>query len=1031
VYYLDPATQMWRAGRTILPRLPDDYTVAFPNQGREDVPTDHLYVRGNSLIGDPTDFLAGRVTESPYLHQRRANLARAFAQQRGASGGMTGLLSAAIALEPHQIEVARRVLQDPVQRYLLADEVGLGKTIEAGTVVRQFVLDDPDGHSVLVAVPAHLVAQWRDELVRRFDLRRVLDESVRVVSFDDLKTALAGPPPRMLVLDEAHQVTAGVVGRPGSPARARFDAVCRAAAGAERLLLLSATPSLHNEAGFQAMLHLLDPAVYPLGDLDAFRVRRAQHQQVAELFHVFHPTESGAFLRDTLDGLTALFPADDRLRALGDELRPFLAYGRDPEDDRRVDLVQEIRCHVSEVYRLHRRLLRNRRTDPRIELVLPGRSGLTIWEYDDTAAKPLAAVLDEWRVAAAGSDRDRGPLADCLRLFWEAAADPLALAALADLRRGEPDADDLDDLALSANRAALAAADLFEHEDHLLVRLAEAARDNENLDRADATVAGIEALWEADPATKMVVFASFPRTADEVYDALRTRWKLAVVRHGDTGWERFRTDPAVGVLVCDRRAEEGLNLQGARVTLVHYDLPLSPNRVEQRLGRVDRYGAVTGGIDDRAVQSVALVARGSAVSQAWCDLLDSAFRVFDRSVAALQYLIEEEVPRVWEDLLLDGADGIRSAAARLGGEAGLVAEALRRIQVLDELDAVEATLDQRDFADRLIAVEELRGTEWQNAFYEWTVERLQFAQWPVPQSAGWAFSYQFRRPWSGSQTLVPVGRLVERFLDTIDRSATARHPIEPITHAMTFARNFARTTGTPLARVGHRFLDAMAEYLRWDDTGVAFGLWRVRPGRPVIDPPADLAFRFDFLIEADVAAAGAGLAVRRLADRLLPPEFVTVWVTGGLELPADQSLVFAEPYRHDRVEPDGYDVNMRPGHWLALEPEFPPGDWDQRVRLARAAADRVVAAHLAASTRLAEHVERARTEAETRRNQLRTRTAFLPAAEAEIERNRAAADEQIWAALVAGIVRPAVRLDALGAVFVSDREPAGDGGGHD
>ena len=58
-----------------------------------------------------------------------------------------------IDLEPHQVEVVRRVLQDPVQRYLLADEVGLGKTIEAGILIRQYVLDDPDRHQVVVLVP--------------------------------------------------------------------------------------------------------------------------------------------------------------------------------------------------------------------------------------------------------------------------------------------------------------------------------------------------------------------------------------------------------------------------------------------------------------------------------------------------------------------------------------------------------------------------------------------------------------------------------------------------------------------------------------------------------------------------------------------------------------------------------------------------------------------------------------------------------------------------------------------------------------
>ena len=64
-------------------------------------------------------------------------------------------------------------------------------------------------------------------------------------------------------------------------------------------------------------------------------------------------------------GMSEMFPNDDRLRELSDQLRPLLAYGSDPDDERRADLVQEIRCHMSEVYRLHRRLLRNRRVNLR------------------------------------------------------------------------------------------------------------------------------------------------------------------------------------------------------------------------------------------------------------------------------------------------------------------------------------------------------------------------------------------------------------------------------------------------------------------------------------------------------------------------------------------------------------------------------------------------------------------------------------------------------------------------------------------
>ncbi|MCV6072035.1 SNF2-related protein, partial [Escherichia coli] len=76
--------------------------------------------------------------------------------------------SSAVELEPHQLAVVRRVLQDKDPKYILADEVGLGKTIEAGMVIREHALEATGHVSMLIAVPAPLVSQWREELAERF-----------------------------------------------------------------------------------------------------------------------------------------------------------------------------------------------------------------------------------------------------------------------------------------------------------------------------------------------------------------------------------------------------------------------------------------------------------------------------------------------------------------------------------------------------------------------------------------------------------------------------------------------------------------------------------------------------------------------------------------------------------------------------------------------------------------------------------------------------------------------------------------------
>ncbi|MCP2830389.1 helicase-related protein, partial [Salmonella enterica] len=77
-------------------------------------------------------------------------------------------------------------------------------------------------------------------------------------------------------------------------------------------------------------------------------------------------------------------------------------------------------------------------------------------------------------------------------------------------------------------------------------------------------------------------------------------------------WHRFLTEPEqCRVLVCDARAEEGLNLHGGRKVVLHFDLPATPNRIEQRLGRLDRFGS------GDAIHSLVPVCVDDPAEQAW------------------------------------------------------------------------------------------------------------------------------------------------------------------------------------------------------------------------------------------------------------------------------------------------------------------------------------------------------------------------------------------------------------------------------
>lgn len=152
VYWVDWVASTWRVGR-VLDADDTKAEVRFANHSDVILPLGDLGVRWDRPIEDPSAFLAEQINESPLFAQARTRFAQSLIRQRSASSGMSGLISSVIDLEQHHYEVVKRALRDPVERYLLADEVVLGKTIEASVLIRQYVLGNQLGHRTVVIVP--------------------------------------------------------------------------------------------------------------------------------------------------------------------------------------------------------------------------------------------------------------------------------------------------------------------------------------------------------------------------------------------------------------------------------------------------------------------------------------------------------------------------------------------------------------------------------------------------------------------------------------------------------------------------------------------------------------------------------------------------------------------------------------------------------------------------------------------------------------------------------------------------------------
>lgn len=1018
VFWFDTTHHVWRAGRVdgvpvsaqALKEPEDHYPVRFPNGLDLQIPVSQLYVRWAHPVEDPTDYLAARITDTPLFFDGRTHIVRYLANQRAAFGGLTGLASSAIELLEHQVSTVRRILADPVERYLLADEVGLGKTIEAGILIRQHVLDRPHEASVVVVVPEHLLEQWKSELAEKFFLTG--NSPVRVVSEDGFcELARQALGLSMLVVDEAHRAALRAFD-PDSGSRSLYQAIRSVAEKTPRVLLLSGTPVLHQEEGFLAMLHLLDPDGYPLSDREHFRRRVSSRQAVAEATLDLVDDASAYFAGDALERLERSFGDDPRLVELCQTVRERL--GDDTGDSSRIRALRALRAHLTETYRLHRRLLRTRRDDPRVQVHLPRRTGAVHIQHEDQARREAFDFLEAWRLALS-NDRDEQEVAERTALFseWVSAAlsHPLVLirkidARLASCQTGKPRPSS--DIAKQQMWAFPGEQVLLEERRELILRAA----------NVDLRVQSLVNWFRSNgDVKKAIVFVDDREIADHVAERLRNGLGPEVVIRHDSSRRTERTfegRQSLSLLVCDVSAEEGLNLQRCGAALVHFDLPLEPARIEQRIGRVDR-------LEARGRLRNVVLTSGCPFEEEWFNCLDKSIGVFNRSIAPLQYSLLEAAERIRSRLLVDGRDAIEQESTRMGDrEAGLDAE-LRRIRAQEAIDSVEgdAEADTERFTC-LLAADEAAETTGEIALNAWVRDRLQFNCRQV-EPAIIRYVHDVRRP-----TLVPLYDTASKFRECIDLSPKARDskatlPLLP----GTFSRPKAEEARVGLFRVGHPFLRALDAMVRSDDRGMAFAMWRYVP-RSTRMPM--LFFRFDFYIEANLSIVASNFSslsslesMRRRADEAFPVEYRTVWLDGDLRRVANPRLlaVLERPY-HQQPRLDGsHDVNLRMERWERVDALLALDEWAQRCRRARSVAAHIVQEDAEFKDRCRNAAARVSNTASDMNESLKSRIARLDGSARDAEEKIATLEADLAAALAAGIETPTLRVDSAGAIVLA------------
>lgn len=965
----------WGSGR-VLGIAPDGEVEVKSSGGRDFrfFELKDLYVRWSRPLADPTQMAAVGVFESPYNVETRFPVLRSALRQRAASRGLPGLLGMSVELHAHQLAAARRVLMDRVQRYLLADEVGLGKTIEALLVLRQLIADDP-GLEARIIAPPHLVGQWTDEVGTKLHPQLFPMVDVEIAAHDDPAAWESGD---VLIVDEAHLLVGGGAGDPS------FERLREVAHESPRLLLLSATPALHNEGPFLAMLHLLDPDVYDLSDVAGFQRRLESRQEVGR-----------GLLGLTADGPSFLVTAAlDRLERVLDgqeELLPLVHAIREAEGTDRATGIEELRRHIADTFQVHRRMIRTRRTEGLVETFpLSGRHG----------CQRLELPSDVWNELVDGLEAVR----EALTIAVEEGIVPIEGAAqtMAAVVGVFPDSD-------AANEILAAAGLESRLPSGVPMELLEAIADTLS--------------YEVRAGENAVVFAPTKGMARSMARALEELVGSESVRVMHEGLdptavrghvrEQARSR-RVNWLVADRSAEHGTNLQYADV-LIHVGLPGLVTELEQRIGRLDRWS-------DRDTKWRAFEATPEqGVLHAWSEVAHHGFGVHDRSLAALQRAVEEQSLLAWEALLAPDCvvDDVATAAR------DALEQEVEAVREQDAIDAVVLGEEDRSFTVGVLAADREADATLGRAFdglmhggssgHGETPGNLRFSRERDPSDG--TGRYKAENPSSPGKVapLVPLWRLAGGL------NAALRHPFA--SH-----RPVAVSEGVPLLRVGFPLFERIVDFLSHDDRGRSWGLWRYNSEHT---GPPEVWLRIDLHLHADPGGiaeqfeVGAAFVRRRL-DSALAPRIATVfWNPVGTplsDLRGEQLAAPYSPYKQDLATPvDRGDFNLNLLRVSALHSVLGEPLADVVRRGVEWATDEVtrqddVNAAVDAATRTLTQRHRAIVAA------LRRRISSGGPDRSEVE-SELEFEELLLPACLNAVATPLVAVDAVGVIVLSSDNP--------
>lgn len=624
----------------------------------------------------PYDQMINYEFHAPFWYAKRKVASESLHIMNNFGEGFKTLIGARVYLFEHQIDTIIKGLSEKSCRLMLADEVGLGKTIEALIILKGL---KKKKEKILLIVPETLVNQWQHELDSKLWMESVIYsgnniyekdvvivpiEKVNMLNIDEIIKVFT-----YCVVDEVHRM----VGE-----NLVYDIIFKICKDIKNVLLLSATPIQNRKEEYLKLLKLLKPDRYEAMTEDSFAELFEKNSNIRKLVYRIYrdlPTAYGEEI--DIDEVEEIYESlEDIKYELGDKCLEKMINELDMDsEDKGEEKVREILAYLSMTYQFEKNIIRHRREE--MKNILPKRQNDTIFYmmksgaenyYENNCYEKVIQYIESLK----DNNQWTENLGEYIRLILNSMfSSPWALEYVIGERkcviknrrtsiRGQ--ASICKSLRKERERMnnTISSINSFYGEEELIGEIKydldkwkiAAERELNNIEElmSDPDLINgrlgkvIDYLEEQLYDSKVVIFSSWVETLDRLKVILGRKYGEECVTTFNINDSvddleenvfKFQNNSNCRFMLCDELGGEGRNFQMADA-IVHIDIPFSPTVLEQRIGRLDRIGRNP----DNEVLNV-LVISEDTIEMSLYDLWNEGLNIFNESLSGLEIALED------------------------------------------------------------------------------------------------------------------------------------------------------------------------------------------------------------------------------------------------------------------------------------------------------------------------------------------------------------------------------------------------------